>query len=96
LRNLFIGLGEWLDNLIVGLLLIHLLLLFVTVLLSGISKLILQLLDDIEVGVGDLIVVVLDFSVLLSVLGSELGNGCILFLLDHSDLRLSLVLHFSA
>ena len=96
LTNFLIGLGKWLNDLVVSLLLIHLLLLFVAIFLSSISKLILQLLNDIEISVGDLIVIIFDLSVFLSMFSCELSNSSILLLLNHSDLSFSLVLHFSA
>lgn len=96
LAYLLVSLGERLNNLVIGLLLIHLFLLGIRVFLSSISKLVLELLNDIEIGVGNFVVIVLDFGILLGVLRSELSNSCILLLLDHSNLRLSLVLHFSS
>jgi hypothetical protein len=66
--HLFIGLGQGLNDLVVGLLLVHLLLLHIIVFLPCIDQLVLKLLNDVEVGVGDLSVVVLDIKVLLVML----------------------------
>uniref|UniRef100_A0A7S3IZQ6 Uncharacterized protein n=1 Tax=Strombidium inclinatum TaxID=197538 RepID=A0A7S3IZQ6_9SPIT len=91
--HLFIGLGQGLDDLVVFLLLVHLLLLLVTVLLLSISKLILQLLDDIEVGVGDVIVEDLNSSIFVSVLLRQLTDSSVLLFLNLLDFVLPLVLH---
>lgn len=96
LANLLIGLSQRLNHFVVSLLLVHLFLLGVRVLFSSITKLILQLFDNIEISVSNLIVIVLDLSILLSMLSSKLSNGSILLLLNHSNLTLSLVLHLGS
>jgi len=72
------------------------LLLLITVFSPCFKQIVLELLDDVEVLVGDLGVVVLDLGVLLGVLHSQLFDSQILLLLDHSNLMLTLVLHLSS
>jgi hypothetical protein len=86
LLHLVTGLLQRLNNLLIGFFLVHLLLLFAGVFFLGISKFIFQLLNDIQVCVGDLLVIVLDIVVFLGMLLCQLFYGLILLvfnLLDH-------------
>jgi hypothetical protein len=65
LLNLLTCLLERFYYLLVGFLLVHLLLLLAGVFFLGISELIFELLDDIKISVGDLLVVVLNIGIFL-------------------------------
>jgi hypothetical protein len=91
--DLLIGLGQRFNDLVVGLLLIHLLLLHIIVVLPCFDQFVLKLLNNVEVGVGDLSVVVLDVKVLLVMLSRELLDCLVLLLLNLFDLVLPLVFH---
>ena len=96
LSQLFDFLGcllEGLHDLLVGLFLVHTLLLLSGVFFLCVSQFILEHLDDVQVRVGDLLVVVFDIIVLLGMLLSELLDGLVLFILDLLDKTLALPLH---
>lgn len=94
--DLSVGLSQRLNDLVVSLLLVHLGPLLLVVILSSLSQLVFQLLDDIKVGVCDLLVIRLDVSVFLSMLGCKLLDGLIFLFLDKLDLLSPLVLHLSS
>ena len=91
---IFISFLQWLNNLIVGLLLVHLLLLLVGVFLSRILKLVFQLLDDVQVGVCNFLVISLDGSIFILMLLDQVCYGHILDLLDSFDFGLTDTVHF--
>jgi hypothetical protein len=66
--NFFTCLLQRLDNLLISLLLIHLLLLLTGVFLLCVRKFILQLFDNVKVSVGNLLVIVLNVSILFGML----------------------------
>ena len=94
--NIFICFLEWLNNLIVSFLLVHLLLLLVGVFFSSVRKLIFQLLDNIEIGVRNLLVILFDITILFLMLSDEVCYGRVLNLLDSFDLGLADGVHFFA
>ena len=91
--QLLVGLLQGLHYLLVRLLLVHLFLLHSRVFLLGVTQLILQLLDDVQVCVRYFLIVVLDVIVFLLMFGSQVLNSLILFGLDLEYKRLSLTLH---
>lgn len=74
--------------------LVHLLLLLVGVFLSSICKLIFQLLDNIEIGIRNLLVILFDITVLFLMLSDEVCYSRILNLLDSFDFGLADGVHF--
>lgn len=93
---LSVSLCQRLNDLVISFLLVHFGSLLFVVILSSLSKLVFQLLDDIKVGVCNLLIVRLDVSVFLGVLSGKLLDGLIFLLLDKLDLLSPLVLHFSS
>ena len=87
---------QGLNDLVVSLLLIHLSPLLIVILFSSLGKLILQLLDDIEVSVGDFLVIRFNISIFLSVFSGQLLDGLILLILNKLDLLPSLILHLGS
>lgn len=74
--------------------LVHLLLLLVGVFLSSICKLIFQLLDNIEIGIRNLLVILFDITVLFLMLSNEVCYSRVLNLLDSFDFGLADGVHF--
>lgn len=74
--------------------LVHLLLLLVGVFLSSIRKLIFQLLDNIEIGIRNLLVILFDITVLFLMLSDEVCYSRVLNLLDSFDFGLADGVHF--
>jgi hypothetical protein len=78
--NLFTCFMEWHNYLFIGFFLVHLVLLFESVFFLSISKLIFKLFDDVKIGVGDLLIVVLNVIVLLCMLRGKLFDSDVLFI----------------
>lgn len=74
--------------------LVHLLLLLVGVFLSSVRKLIFQLLDNIEIGIRNLLVILFDITVLFLMLSDEVCYSRVLNLLDSFDFGLADGVHF--
>lgn len=74
--------------------LVHLLLLLVGVFLSSICKLIFQLLDNIEIGIRNLLVILFDITVLFLMLSDKVCYSRVLNLLDSFDFGLADGVHF--
>jgi len=72
------------------------LLLLVGVFLSSVRKLIFQLLDNIEIGIRNLLVILFDITVLFLMLSDEVCYSRILNLLDSFDFGLADGVHFFA
>lgn len=91
--DLLAGLGEWLHDLLVGLLLVQLLLLHHGVFLTSIAQFILQLLDNVQVRIRYLLVISLDVLIFLFMFPSQLFDCLILLELDHLNGSFPLFLH---
>jgi hypothetical protein len=92
--DFLVGFVKWLNDLVVLIFLVRLLSSGIGVFLSLESKSVLQVVNDIKVGVCDIGVVSLDVGILLCVLASEFLDGRVLLFLDHFDLEFSLIVHF--
>jgi hypothetical protein len=91
--HLLTGFMQGNNHLFVCLFLVHFVLLFECVFLLCISEFILELFDDVQVSVGDFLVVVLDVIVLLRMLGCQFFDGDVLLVLNLLNQSLSLPLH---
>mmetsp|Transcript_17426 Transcript_17426/g.16620 ORF Transcript_17426/g.16620 Transcript_17426/m.16620 type:complete len:245 (+) Transcript_17426:329-1063(+) len=92
--HIFIGLLERNHHLLVGFFLVPLGLLLGLIFPLGFIKFILELFDQIQVGVSDLLVIVFDVIVLLCMLACQVLDGCILLVFDLLNHLFSLPLHF--
>lgn len=78
LFQLLARLLEGLHNLLVGFLLVHLLLLLSRVFFLRVAQLILQLLDNVQIGIRYFLVIVLYVCILARMLGSQVLDGLVL------------------
>ena len=92
--DFLVGFVKWFNDLVVFIFLVGLLSSSVGVFLSFQGKSVLQVVDDIKVGVGDIGIIGFNIGVLLSVFASKLLDSQVLLFLDHFDLKLPLIVHF--
>jgi len=92
--DFLVGFVKRLNDLVVFIFLVGLLSSGVGVFLSFQSESVLQVVDDIKVGVGDIGIIGFNIGVLLSVFASKLLDSQVLLFLDHFDLKLPLIVHF--
>jgi len=92
LLNLFIGFIKWLDNGVIGVLLLLHCSLLDGVIHFFLVELFLKLTDHFKISVSDLLVIVFDLIVLLSNFLGQLSDGCVLSVSDLFGLEFSQIL----
>jgi len=91
--DFLVGFIKWFNDLVVFIFLVRLLSSGVSIFLPFQGKSVLQVVDDIKVGVGDIGIIGLNIGVLLGVFASKLLDSQVLLFLDHFDLKLSFIVH---
>lgn len=80
--NFCVCLSQGLNHTIILFLLIHFLSCFFSIFFFSLRQFIFQLLNDVKIGIGDFLIILLDVVILLGVFCCQLFNSCIFLLLD--------------